>query len=270
MDNGLDLEVIGCRPTGEARPVPLLFVHGAFSSARQWAPFFLPYFARHGWEAKALSVRGHGESGGRDRLNGARLADYVADVLAVAETLPRFPVLIGHSMGGMIVQKLLATGAAVPAAVLMCSAPPHGVLGSTLSAAVANPGMLRDLTRMQRQGPAAANFRAAKKALFRNDTPDDWVFRVLPPAEPEPDGVMLDISFRDLPPSRGRRDVPVLVIGAEKDTCITRTAVRETARAFGVQPVIFPDFAHAMMLDPEWEQVAEHVRLWLEGAVLQI
>ncbi len=264
-----DLEVLSARPKEglAAHPTPLLFVHGAYSSARQWAPFFLPYFASHGWTAKAVSVRGHGASSGRDSIKTTRLADYIADVRAVAAGLSQPPVLVGHSMGGMIVQKILAAGDTVPAAVLMCSAPPHGLFASALSAAFANPAMFQGLARMQREGPAAASFRAAKKALFREDTPDDWIANVMPPAEPESDAVMMDMTFRDLPPSRGRRDVPVLVLGAERDTCITATSVRETGRAFGVEPVVFKGFPHAMMLDPAWEEVAGHMRGWLESVL---
>ncbi|MGB2811055.1 MAG: alpha/beta fold hydrolase, partial [Mycobacterium sp.] len=49
------------------------------------------------------------------------IADYVEDVKSVADDLPTRPVVIGHSMGGLVVQKYLESNAA-PAGVLMASA----------------------------------------------------------------------------------------------------------------------------------------------------
>ena len=264
MTDRIDLEVLTRQPAQGRRPTPLLFVHGAYSSARQWEAFFLPFFAGHGWAAHAVSLRGHGASGGRETVRSARLRDYVADVVRVIETLPAPPVLIGHSMGGMIVQKVLVERA-VPGAVLMCSVPPHGLLVSTLSAMFGNPLMFWQMSALQQLGPEAATLDGARRALFLKDTPDDWIRRVLPSAEQESDAVMLDMTFRDLPPSRGRRDVPMLVLGAGRDACITRTAVTETAHAFGVTADIFEDLPHALMMVPEWERPARRILEWLEA-----
>lgn len=266
MSEAIDLDVVSAEPKGRARAVPLLFVHGAYGSAAQWTPFFLPYFARHGFAAYAMSVRGHGASAGRDIVKHARLRDYVADVVQVMRSLPAPPVLIGHSLGGMIVQKVLVDHA-LPGAVLMCSAPPHGLLGSSLSALFSNPLMFFQLQKLQRMGPGAATLDSARRSLFLPDTPEEWIRKVLPAAEPESDAVMMDATFRDLPPSNGRRDVPVMVIGGGRDACITTTAVAETARAFGVRPVMFDALPHALMLVPEWEEVAKSVLDWLEKAV---
>ena len=262
----MKLEVISRQPDGPARAAPVLFVHGAFSSAQLWEPYFLPYFAERGYAAHALSLRGHAGSDGRDTLKQARLKDYVADVLAVAQSLPAMPVLIGHSMGGMVVQKVLETQAP-PAAVLMASPPPQGILGGMLGAMLFNPLMALQMGAMQRLGPQAATIEGAKRALFRSDTPAEYIRRVLPPAQAESDAVMLDMISRDLPPSQPRRDVPVLVLGGGMDTCVSPAAVLATARAFGTEAKIFPAMPHALMLDPEWQTVAEGIAAWLDGVV---
>ena len=64
---------------------PLLFVHGAYLAAWCWAEYFLPWFARAGYEAHAVSLRGHGASAGREMLDLAGIEDYVSDVIAAAE-----------------------------------------------------------------------------------------------------------------------------------------------------------------------------------------
>src|SRR6266536_4045871 len=85
---------------------PLLFIHGGYCDGWCWDPYFLPWFAERGYAAHALSLRGHGASGGHETLFIAGLDDYAADVEHVASRLPAAPVLIGHSMGAAIVERM--------------------------------------------------------------------------------------------------------------------------------------------------------------------
>jgi pimeloyl-ACP methyl ester carboxylesterase len=65
-----------------------------------------------------------------------------------------------------------------------------------------------------------------------------------------------------------RRNRPMLVLGASDDAILSRRDVEETARAYGVSAVIFPQMGHAMMLDARWRDVAAHIRNWLETTVM--
>jgi pimeloyl-ACP methyl ester carboxylesterase len=99
----MQLEVISHQPENKTHDTPLLFVHGAWHGAWCWENF-LPYFAQQGYEAHALSLRGHGGSQGHDKLRWTSIHDYVADVAQIAQTLSSPPVVIGPSMGGYVVQ----------------------------------------------------------------------------------------------------------------------------------------------------------------------
>src|SRR5262245_36364543 len=100
------LEVIEKGACSESRPAPLLFVHGAWHAAWCWDEYFLGFFADKGYRAVALSLRNHGNSSKiKPRL--CSIADYVNDVASVASSMPAPPVIIGHSMGGWVVQKYL-------------------------------------------------------------------------------------------------------------------------------------------------------------------
>src|SRR4051794_34369063 len=116
----------GGRANGNGRKPPLLFVHGGYTDAWCWEPYFLPWFAELGYPAHALSLRGHGASGGRETLFVAGLDDYAADVERVAAKFAAAPVLIGHSMGAAVVERLLATRP-VRAAALLAPIPPAGL-----------------------------------------------------------------------------------------------------------------------------------------------
>ncbi|MBK8175154.1 MAG: alpha/beta hydrolase [Rhodospirillales bacterium] len=260
------LEVISRKPKGRARPVPLVFVHGAYSAAWIWDEHFLPYFSDRGWEAHAVSLRGHGGSEGAADVLFARLRDYVADVEEVVSGLSVPPVLIGHSLGGMVVQKCLHR-MSFPAAVLMASAPPHGVVSMVYGMAFTNPALLGELTWCQVMGEYAGDGNAIRHALFSDDTPDDVVRRYLPRFQPESVLVNLDLLGLDLPPSTPMLDVPVLVMGVENDQFIYRGALDATASTYRTKAEVFSGMAHAMMLEPQWERPAARIAEWLDAMI---
>jgi pimeloyl-ACP methyl ester carboxylesterase len=257
------LEVITRTPKGKARPTPLLFVHGAYGGAWLWDERFLPYFAERGWLAHALSLRGHAGSGGAESVQFARLRDYVADAEQVAEGLAGPPVLIGHSLGGMVVQHCLHR-IALPAAVLMASSPPHGMIGSLFGMALSNPQLLYELSFAHHLGPQLTDGRAIERALFSPGMPGPLVRSYMRRFQAESDLVILDLLFLDLPPSTPMLDTPVLVLGAEEDSFVYRGGLDATADTYRTRAEIFPGMRHAMMLDLGWESVAARIHDWLE------
>jgi pimeloyl-ACP methyl ester carboxylesterase len=165
-------------------------------------------------------------------------------------------------MGGLVVQNYMHQHP-VAAVVLLASGAPHGVLPSMLYMAFRDPMLARDMMLMQLYGPTMATVPAARRALFRDDTPDDYIRTHLPNAEPESRWVLLDMLGFDLPPATRRPAAPVLVLGAERDAFITRAAVELTARRYGTTAEIFAGMPHAMMLDRDWEKVAKRMLEWL-------
>ncbi len=116
------LEIITQQPKERRHAAPLLFIHGAWHGAWCWEKF-LPYFAGHGYEVHALSLRGHGNSEGHDGIRWhSAVRRYVEDVAEVIAGLSQPPCVIGHSMGGYVTQKYLETHSA-PAGVLLASIP---------------------------------------------------------------------------------------------------------------------------------------------------
>ena len=259
----MNLEVISRKPKGKSRATPLLFVHGAYGGAWIWDQHFLPYFAEHGYESHALSLRGHGESAGWEQVGVARLWQYVDDLAQVADTLERPPVLIGHSMGGMVVQKYLHEHE-TPAAVLMASVPPHGLVGSFLGMAFGNPGLFVDMAKMQMFGPAVSDGDSVRRALFSDETSQETIDKMLNRLQGESTMAIVDLMGLDLPPSTPTLDLPVMVLGAENDSFVFRGALEATAKTYRTRPAIFPGMAHAMMLEHRWETVAKAIVGWLD------
>ncbi len=254
------LEVITKGPHGNARPTPLVLIHGGWHGAWCWDNF-QSYFAEQGYASYAVSLRGHGQSEGRERLRWTRAADYVDDVAQVVEPLPRAPVLIGHSAGGYILQKYLEARSAA---------------GVVLLASVSSRGALKLFLRMYRRHPlqaAKANLtldpfhfigkpRIAREAFFSPDIPPEKFQEYFARLESESYAYGWDMVLHAPRPERARR-VPMLVLGAEDDAVISEDEVRATALAYGTEPEIFPGMAHDMMLDKDWRKVAERIAQWL-------
>ena len=117
----MKLEIIEAKPAQKAFPHPLLFIHPLGHAAWYWQENFLPYFAAHGFHCYAMSLRGHGESEGKKNLRWTSIKSFLADIENTIAKLPANPVLIGDSLGGMLVRKFLEKYRP-PAAVLMSPA----------------------------------------------------------------------------------------------------------------------------------------------------
>jgi len=257
----MKLEVITHEPVTDRKPRPLLFVHGAWHGAWCWNEHFLPYFAEHGYEVHAPSLRGHGKSEIDGSLRVARLRDYVADVVSVAEGLRVPPVLIGHSMGGLVVQMYLEDHSAA-GGVLLASVPVRGVLGTTLRIAKRHPAAFLKANLIWNLYPIVATPELAREAFFTESMSDELVATYHRQLQAESYLGYLDMMFRLSKPERVK--VPMLIMGAEKDAIFTPAEIAATAVAYGTEPVMMPDMGHDMMLESGWQDVADTILQWLE------
>ncbi len=259
----IQLEIISRVPPFPSTRPTLLFVHGAFAGAWCWDEYFLPYFAQHGYPSHAMSLRGHGESQGKELLLQASLDDYVTDVASVIKKLPQPVVLLGHSMGGMVVQKYIESHPA-KAVILMNSVPPTGLSASSVYLSFTAPFLVQQLGIMQTMGPEYIALSAVKKALFSDNVPDSEVQRFFNHMQGESQRVIMDMSGFNLPSLSNEYHFPFLVLGAEKDAFFPTSVIDSTARIYRADKHIFPNTAHAMMLERSWREVADIMIEWLQ------
>jgi pimeloyl-ACP methyl ester carboxylesterase len=255
-------EVIDDGSVSEAHPVPLLFVHGAWHAAWCWEEHFLRFFGEKGYRALALSLRGHGNTPSAKPLRSCSIADYVEDVRIVADTLPSRPVVIGHSMGGLVVQKYLESHEA-PAGVLMASMPPQGYLGSNLRLLKRHPWHFMRIAFTGKSLACVNTPRLARERFFSAHTADADVRKYARRLSEESSRSGVDGLLR-LPRPR-RVSTTLLVLGADEDGAVTPKEVRATARAYRTEAEFFSDMGHDMMLEPGWAAVAERIHTWVSA-----
>ena len=260
-----ELEVLCHAPERATHEHPLLFIHGAYVSAWCWDEHFLPWFARRGWQAYAVSLSGHGRSRQREHLDSYSIDDYVRDVAEVAARLPAPPVLVGHSMGGMVVQKYLEQHDA-PAAVLMSAVPPQGLMGSAFGLIFKRPHLLSDLNRLMSGNDV--DIASLREALFHQPVAADDLQRYYRLSQPESHRAIWDMSLFNLPQPARMHRVPMQILGAEHDALIPPDQVHMTAMTYGRQAEILPGMGHGMMLEHDWEIAAMRIADWLAERAL--
>jgi non-heme chloroperoxidase len=256
------LEVRKRLPATRSQKPPLLFVHGGYCDAWFWEPYFLPWFAERGYPAYALSLRGHGASGGRDALFLAGLDDYEADVEHVAGTLASPPILIGHSMGAAIVERIVAKRP-VRGAALLAPLPPAGLLAIATRLAASHPDYLVHVSNVDQSRLSADVLTALRPFYFSADVSPTVIAQAVRHFHSESPRALFDLSLRLhwALPARDHR--PLFVLGAEGDRICTPEDVRATARHHNVEATMLPGLAHMLMLEPAWRTVAGALEKWV-------
>ncbi|MGD9602270.1 MAG: alpha/beta hydrolase [Gammaproteobacteria bacterium] len=252
------LEILSHPAAHPAKRPPLLFIHGGFHAAWCWDEHFLPWFAGHGWDAHAVSLRGHGGSGPRGRLNRWRLQDYVEDARRAAEQLKRPPVLIGHSLGGHVAMRL-APRIDAPAVALLAPSPTYGT-------EQVRARMLRRHPVAMTLAFATGNLCLAKRAFasffFRESLPPDVRRRYIARLDCESMAAVQDVLGARDPADPCAVTSPSMVIGGADDWSIPQAILQDTADRLRAPFRVTPG-AHDLMLDPAWETTAEVLHGWL-------
>ena len=228
----------------------------------------MPFFARCGYPCYALSLRGHGASYGHERLAWHSLDDYVDDLNHVVQGMERPPILIGHSMGGLVVQKYLrhavTEGIKIPAIALLTSVPPQGLLPMAWWVSLTRPWLLQEIYWVQTGLVQFSNHREICAALFSRALPQATAYEYLARTQAESQRALLEMSIWEPFFFAATTAPPTLVLGAEHDALVPTFAVHATAQAFNTAATIIPGMAHFVMLEPHWKRAARPILAWLE------
>jgi pimeloyl-ACP methyl ester carboxylesterase len=261
-----DLNIIRRDPAGKSGKPPVLFVHGAWHGAWCWEDNFLPFFAENGHRACAVDLRGHGASPAAKAMLLNRIRDYVDDVASVVKTFDRPPVVIGHSMGGLVCQHLAHRGLGLAGIGLLSTVPSYGVWKTTASIALRRPVDFLKANLTLSLYPLVADPADARHMFIEDDTPDAETRAFAARLTDESYLAFLDMLLFALPPRRPV-SVPMLVIGGADDTIFSVASQRHTARFYGCDCHIVDGVPHDGMLSRRWKQVAGIFLDWIDEAV---
>lgn len=244
------LEVLAKEVPDSNRP-PLLFLHGLGHGAWCYAEHWQDAAAARGYSSYSMSLRGHGGSGGQTRLGRTTLRDYVHDVLQVIASLDQPPVLVAHSLGTLVAQRVLQRYPA-RAGVLLTPIPAGGIPSTMISGMRTKP---LDFTRAVLGG----TLRLRPADLFADlpaEQARDYVSRIGRESPWAQYSMLIPEALRPI-------HSPVMVVGAKQDTLVAAGDVRRCAAALGVEPVWVPG-GHDVMLDGQWLAALDAVLDWVD------
>lgn len=251
----------------------IIFIHGMFQNAKSWDHYHWgTHFKKLGFDVETPSWPLHdGEPAslranippGLGSLTLAQVYTHHRDIIR-RQVEP--PIVIGHSLGGLIVQKLLAEDL-VRAAIGIAPIAPNKMLAMDWgflrnSASIINPFAGNDPYEMT---PELFHQNFAN-TLSRDESDLAWNAYVVH----ESRQVLRDILGEDGEIDMKRPHNPLLLIGAEKDQIIPASLVRRNAHAYEDERSHheykeFTGRGHFICGEPGWEEVASAISNWLQG-----
>jgi alpha-beta hydrolase superfamily lysophospholipase len=274
----LTLVLHGCasqpHPQVEA-PKPMssktvVFVHGMYVTPTCWAGW-QKHFEQRGYRTVAPAWPEHDPPAAAQRdkhPNAALAALTLDDVLAryrqVIAGLPEKPILVGHSMGGLVVQLLLQEGLGT-VGVAIDSAPPKGVISFKWSFLKSN---WRHITGSDKT-PAISDEQHFRYA-FVNTLPEAeqhqaWLSEVVPESRRVGKGPTTKTAKIDFAKARP----PLLMIAGEKDHIIPPALNKKNAAKYRAPNVTdfkeFPGRDHWIIAAPGWQEVADYALGWISS-----
>ncbi|MFL5936993.1 MAG: alpha/beta hydrolase [Gaiellaceae bacterium] len=255
----------------------VVFVHGLWLHADSWTPW-VERFGAAGYSPTAPGWPGTGASVQETRRNAEAVAAYgIGDVVdhyaRIIGALGTKPIVIGHSFGGLVAQRLLTQDLAA-AAVAIDPAPIKGVIFLPPSALrVASVALRNPANRKRAVSLTEEQFRYgfanAVSAEESKDLYERWTI-------PSPGKTLFEAAAANLSlhspakvDTRKASRGPLLVTAGGKDRTVPQAVSRATVKLYRHSSAVtdlreFPDRGHSLTIDSGWSDVADVALAWLE------
>ena len=247
----------------------IVFIHGMYMNPLCWEKW-LDYYQAKGYHCLAPAWPGRDQPVDTLRkrhpdpqLGKLTLSDVVAHITETIKALDDKPILIGHSMGALIVQLLLQRDLAA-AGVAIDSAPPMGVLTTRWSFLKANWPHITPF--VSQSSPIEMTFERFQYTFVNTlplaDQKSAYEKYVLPESRRVPrESLTARVDFKKPHP-------PLLLIAGSADNIIPASLNQTNYAKYKASPSTtdFKEFAgrtHFIIGQQGWEQVADYVLAWL-------
>ena len=255
---------------------PVVFIHGLWLHATSWESW-AELFSAAGYDPIAPGWPGDSDTVEASRANPDSIADHGIDDVtrhyqAIIDTLPARPILIGHSFGGMIAEKLLGLDYGA-AAIGIDAAQIKGVLPLPLSALHSTlPVFKNPANKHKAVSLTAEQFRFSFGNAVSEEESDALYERWAIPAPGKPLFEAAAANFSLHSPAKvntgneGRG--PLLLIMGGRDHTVPEAITKATVKQYRHSSAVteleeFSDRGHSLTIDSGWRKVADLCLAWL-------
>lgn len=270
-----------CFPALQAAPAKktIVLIHGLYVTRSSWDPW-IKYFEAKGYrviapgypglEGDAAAIRAKHPDPALAALTLTAVTEHYRTVL---RGLEEKPIVVGHSMGGLIAQILLNEGLAAKA-VGICSAPPVGVVSPATAGFRHGFRFVRNnwdfVTPFASDDEPSFMSLEKFKSEFANGIPDAEAAKLyeilnVPASRRQGKEALKDAAKVDFAKARG----PLLLIAGLEDHIIPPSVVRANhaeyeASAGRTDLREFPGRGHFLPAQAGWEETAAAILAWIE------
>lgn len=224
----------------------LIFVHGMLSNADVWTPL-INYFNERGFSCKAVNLKAG------LNLRKTHLQDYVNRVKEIAT---KDDIVIGHSMGGLIVQKV-AEESDIKGGVAICSAAPKGVKyrgGIVLSSAKYAPQVIMGI-------PFKQDYRYVRKYMLIG-IEEEKAKSIYEKLEKQSAFVTYELGMNRIIVDEKKVRCPLFFIGTKNDGICPPELVKRLADKYHAEYNI-SDGCHHFFSNDNWKEIAESIHKFI-------
>jgi pimeloyl-ACP methyl ester carboxylesterase len=252
----------------EIKPKTVIFIHGMFQNAKSWESW-ARIFRQKGYNCIVESWPLHegNPSTLRENIPGAlaklRLDNIYDKFAALAAQYPD-AILIGHSVGGLIVQKLLNNGFG-SAGICISSVSPNKMQSPDrdfyrANAKITNPFEEGELFKMT----SDTFYENFGNAMTRKESDEAYELTATHDSRKILKDCLKETGTIDL----SKTNKPILFIAAAKDKIIPPDVIRKNAEVYPKELTKFHEFkgrGHFICGQKGWEEVAYYSYEWIEG-----
>lgn len=252
----------------------ILMIHGMWTGSWIWDNYKL-FLEERGYKCLAPNLRYHSSNSKNapdSRLGTTSLLDYAEDLEKEIQKLSETPIIIGHSMGGLLAQILGSRGLA-KALVLLTPAPPAGVWNEPPDPETLKKGYQSVISKLNWfKEPIKPTFDEAVYSELhllpqkeRKIVYDKWVY--------ESGWANFEFGAWQSDPKKAAYvnntniTCPVLAVAALQDRAISPLLVKKIAEYYNEVSMYkeFENHAHWLIGEPGWEDVFEYVWDWISN-----
>ena len=248
----------------------LVFIHGLFVNNKSWEQW-KTYFEKLGYTVYTPANPGHEGTPSELRnnihpqLTKTGFKDVVDNVVKLIDTLPEKPIVVGHSLAGLVVQKLIELDK-VAAGVSIDGAPPKNIFAPLSTLKIVFPVV----NFFKGSSAYVGSKEWYHKAFFNNytKTESDKFYNEI--AVPESRKIARDTVFNSFAKIDLKKPhQPLLFIGGEKDNIFPASFTAKIASSYKdknskVDIKLFEGRSHFIAGEKGWEEVAQYVQQWIE------